>query len=141
MATNASDNALHLWRSKTIDAFAQAEAIVDVLMQKLNATAKADMLSQKIDAARKAKHNAAVGEDRKQKIDQYLGELSALLSLRNDIVHSPMVIEKVGESAFATFANPNVQCSFSSFRRVIPASRLQALAMKVANLAKNLEAA
>lgn len=138
MATNASDTALHLWRSKTIDAFAQAEAIVDVLVQKLNATVKADLLSQKIDAVRKAKHNGAINEDRKKRIDQLLGELSSLLNLRNDIVHSPMVIEKVGESANVTFANPNLQCSFSSFRRVIPAPRLQALATKVSNLAKSL---
>ncbi|HQS97148.1 MAG: hypothetical protein B7X90_17990 [Novosphingobium sp. 17-62-19] len=141
MATNSSDTTLHLWRSKTIDAFAQAEAAVDVLVLKLNASVKVDMLSQKIDAARKAKPTSAVAEDRKKKIDQLLGELSSLLGLRNDIVHSPMVIEKVGESVFATFANPNVKCSYSSFRRIIAAPRLQALATRVTNLAKSLESA
>lgn len=139
MATNASENSLHLWRSKAIDAFAQAEAAVDILAHKLNAPAKVDMLGQKIDAVRKAKHNGAVNEERKKKLDQILVELSGLLSLRNDIVHSPMTIEKVGESVSATFANPNLHCNFSSFRRIIPAPRLQALATKVQHLAKSLE--
>ncbi|MFN3468655.1 MAG: hypothetical protein ACK4G2_04610 [Novosphingobium sp.] len=141
MASTPSDSTLHLWRSKTIDAFAQAESAVDAIARKLNAVPKSDMLSQKIDAIRKAKHNSSVGEERKKKIDNILGELSNLLGLRNDIVHSPMGIEKAGDSVLATFANPNLQCDFSEFRRVIPAPRLQALASKVVHLAKNLESA
>lgn len=141
MATNPSDNNLHLWRSKAIDSFAQAEAAIDLLAQKLNAPAKIDMLGQKIEALRKAKPNAAISDERKSAIDKSLAELSALLGIRNDIVHSPMVIEKVGEGTVATFANPNVQCAFSSFKRVLPAPRIQALANKVASLARNLETA
>lgn len=140
MASSASDNVLHLWRSKTIDAFAKAEANVDFLLHKLNTPAKNDMLGAKIEAARKAKPNAAINEERKIKIDQLLAELLALLPLRNDIVHAPMIIEKVGEGCFATFANPNLQCNFSSYKRVVPAPRLQALANKVAQVAKSLEA-
>ncbi len=97
------------------------------------------MLSAKIDALRKAKPNAAITEERKKKIDQILDDLTGLLCLRNDIVHSPMVIELIGESASATFANPNLQCSFSSYKRTIPAPRLQALAAKVLHLAKTLD--
>ncbi|MFN3551556.1 MAG: hypothetical protein ACK4UL_00495 [Novosphingobium meiothermophilum] len=141
MASTPTDSTLHLWRSKTIDAFAQAEAAVDAIARKLNAVPKCDMLGQKIEAIRKAKHNSSVSEERKKKIDQCLGELSKLLGLRNDIVHSPMGIEKAGERILATFANPNLQCDFSEFRRVIPAPRLQALASKVVNLAKTLESA
>lgn len=141
MASNSSDHHLHLWRSKAIDAFAQAEAAVDILAAKLNAVAKADMLSQKIEAVRKAKPSSAISEDRKTSIDKLLAELAGLLSIRNDIVHSTMSIEKVGENAIATFANPNMKCEFSSFRRVITAPRLQALATRVANLARNLETA
>lgn len=139
MATNASETALHLWRSKTVDAFARAELTVDVLVQKLNAPVKVNMISAKIDAVRKAKPNAAITEDRKKKIDQTLDDLTGLLCLRNDIVHAPMIIELIGESAVATFANPNLQCSFSSYKRTIHAPRLQALATKVLHLAKTLE--
>lgn len=141
MAANPPENNLHLWRSKAIVSFAQAEAAIDVLAQKLNAPAKIDMLGQKIEALRKAKPNAAVSEERKAAIDKSLAELSALLGIRNDIVHSPMVIEKVGEGTVASFTNPNFQCAFSSFKRVVPAPRLQALANKVANLARNLASA
>lgn len=139
MATNASETTLHLWRSKTVDAFARAEATIDVLVQKLNVPVKVNMLSAKIDALRKAKPNTAITEERKKKIDQILDDLTGLLCLRNDIVHSPMVIELIGESAVATFANPNLQCSFSSYKRIIPAPRLQALAAKVLHLAKILD--
>lgn len=139
MATSPSDNNLHLWRSKAIDSFAQAERAIDILAKKLNASVKLDMLSHKIDAVRKAKPNAAISEERKAAIDKHLGELSALLCIRNDLVHSPMHIQKVDEGAVATFANPNLQCDFSSFSRIIPAPRLQALAAKVANLAQNLK--
>lgn len=139
MASSVSDGTLHLWRSKTIDAFARAEAIIDVLLKKLNVPTKADMLSAKIEALRKAKHNAVVIEDRKTKIDQLLVELCKVLPLRNDIVHSPMIVEKVGEDISATFANPNLQCSFSSYKRVITGPRLQALATKVDQVAKTLE--
>lgn len=140
MATTAQENALHLWRSKTVDAFARAEATVDALIQKLNAPIKANTISAKIEAVRKAKPNAAVAEERKRKIDQILDDLIPLLNLRNDIVHSPMVVERVGENAVATFANPNLQCGYSSYKRIIPAPRLQALATKVSHLAKTLEA-
>lgn len=97
------------------------------------------MLGAKIEAARKAQPNAAVNEDKKKKIDQLLAELSSLVPLRNDLVHSPMVIEKSGEDALATFANPNLQCSFSSFKRIIPTKRLQGLANKVTQVARSLE--
>ncbi|WP_231468506.1 hypothetical protein [Novosphingobium sp. CECT 9465] len=139
MATSASDNALHLWRSRTIDAFARAEAVVDALSQKLNVSTKVDMLGAKIEAVRKAQPNTAVNEDKKKKIDQLLSKLSGVVPLRNDLVHSPMIIEKVGEHAFATFANPNLKCSFSTFKRVIPANQLQALAAKVTQVAESLE--
>lgn len=139
MAISASDNALHLWRSKTIDAFAHAEASVDLLLRKSNTSTKTDMFSAKIDALRKAMPSSAIAEERKIKIDQVLVELMALLPLRNDIVHAPMIIERAGEGSFATFANPNFQCNYSIYKRVLPAPRFQALATKVAQVAKSLE--
>lgn len=96
------------------------------------------MLSAKIDRLRKAKPSSAVAEKRKAKIDKTLVELTALLPLRNDLVHSPMQIIKDGEHAVACFANPNLQCDYSTFMRQIPAPRMQALEGKVTYLAKAL---
>lgn len=141
MATSASENSLHVWRSRSLDAFAKAKTVVDLLLRKVNAPAKGEMISAKIERLRKAKHSGALNEERKKKIDQVLVELATLLSLRNDLVHSPMKITKDGEHTIACFTNPNLQCEYSSFARTITGPRLQALASKVSNLAKALETA
>lgn len=141
MASPSPESALHGWRSRAIDAFALAEANIDGLLRKLGLAASGDQLSSKIDKLRKAKATSTYSEARKKHIDEILIQLQAVIGIRNDIVHSPMVIRQEGEHALACFANPNQKCEFSSVRREISAPRLQALAVKVNHLAKALEAA
>lgn len=141
MATSASENTLHLWRSRVIDAFAHTESAIDDLLKKLNCTGKGDLIGAKIERLRKAKPTGGLPEERKAKVDTALAELSGLLPLRNDIVHAPMIVRKDGEHAIACFANPNLKCDFSAFSREITAPRMQALAGKVAHLSTVLATA
>ncbi|MFC3174447.1 hypothetical protein ACFOD9_09295 [Novosphingobium bradum] len=140
MASPSPENSLHLWRSRAIDAFASAEASIDLLLRKANLPSKGDLLSARIERLRKAKPSAGWPEERKNKLNQILVELAALLPLRNDIVHAPMIVRTDRDQAIACFANPTLQCEFSRFTREVPAPRLQALAGKASYLAKALEA-
>lgn len=135
------ENPLHQWRSRAIDGFALAEANIEAMLRKLNITASGDQLRSKVDKLSKAKPSPVLSEARKKQIDETLSQLKELIDLRNDIVHSPMVVRQDGEHIFACFANPNHQCEFSSVTREISASRLQSLADRLAKLAKELEPA
>ncbi|WP_225206812.1 hypothetical protein [Novosphingobium huizhouense] len=141
MATSTTEQSLHIWRSRAIDAFAQAEATIDLLLRKLNCQAKGELISSKIERLRKAKPNSAIPQERKSNVDLALADLAQLLPIRNDLVHSKMHVRTDGDHVVACFANPNLQCDYSSFQREVSAPRLQALTSRAAHLAKILSEA
>lgn len=135
------ENSLHLWRSRTVDAFARAEASVEALLRSCNAIPKHDQIGPKVEQLRKAKPPASWPESRKTTVDAALAQLALLLPLRNDLVHAPMLTRKDGEHVVAGFANPALRCDFSRTVREFSAPRLQALAAKVTHIANQLDGA
>ncbi|MCW1381659.1 hypothetical protein OLX02_02365 [Novosphingobium sp. KCTC 2891] len=141
MTATPSETNLHIWRSRTIDAFASIEIRIEGLLSKIDRSGKCDRLGAKIEALRKTSPQGPYSAARKAAVDKVLEQISKLLPLRNDLVHSPMLVRKDAGKSVAVFSNPNALCDFSTVTREFEAPRLQALACKASHLAKELDKA
>lgn len=62
-------------------------------------------LGSKVEALKKAKPSPQYSTERKQKINELLGQFDELLDLRNDLVHARLQIAVIGNDQRACFIN------------------------------------
>ena len=103
--------ALHVARSRVIDAFGEVELAIVTLLRGTEAKVLKAPLSQKIAAARKIEPNPRYSRKRRDAVHEALDALTPLLIRRAEIAHSTMLVVRVhGEGDDrAGFSNPATQ--------------------------------
>lgn len=134
-------DAFHRQRSRCIDAFATIEANVIKRLKCNGAKCGEEPFAQKITTLAATPASPGYAAAAKKKVDLALATLLDLLSVRADIVHSPLNLVSVDSVAHARFVNAAVACTQYPLCRLFSFDQLRELTRRIEELAKELETA
>jgi hypothetical protein len=138
-ATKPGADAFHRERSKCIDAFAALEEAIIVILTGLAIKSGSETFGQKLELLSKAKANPRISKAKIQALQSMLPRCKALGELRNDIVHSRLQIEQLGEETRACFTNTRHCLSGSQTARLFTLSGLRSVRSEAVDLASELQ--
>lgn len=101
----SSHDALHLARSRFLNAFATVEYAVHQRLIQLDQK-RMPLFSQTVEVLRKAKAAPRYSKVERNRVAAALDSLAPLHQVRNDVVHGMLHQVRVGETTFACLINP-----------------------------------
>jgi hypothetical protein len=132
----------HALRSRLLDAFADAEAIVAEIARKAPKTvSEAASLSQHIQCARTVAPNPQLSKAGHKAIAEQLDHLSGLLAIRADIVHARLQFGQIDAAPAIIFRNARSMSQDHAPVRMFSSEELRHLTQQVAKIARSLRAA
>ena len=132
----------HALRSRLLDAFADAEAIVaEIARRAPKPVSEAASLSQRIQIARTVSPNPRLSKAGHKAIAEQLDQLSGLLAVRADIVHARLQFGQVDAAPAIIFRNSRSMSQDHAPVRMFSSEELRHLTQQVAKIARSLRAA
>lgn len=132
----------HTLRSRLLDAFADAEAIVaEIARRAPKPVSEAASLSQRIQCARTVAPNPQLSKAGHKALAEQLDQLSNLLAVRADIVHARLQFGQIREVPAIIFRNARNLSQDHAPVRMFRPDELKQLTQDVARVARSLRAA
>lgn len=128
----------HQDRSKFVDAFATVERAVTQLLLASRTPIGCEPFAEKIKLLRNAKPAPQYSKAQKAKVVQTLQGIEDLVSIRNDIVHSRLIVAPVDDEWIAIFVNARQASGHTKTARMISQAGFRKLNGELAALAKAL---
>lgn len=130
----------HVLRSRLLDAFADAEAIVEEIARKAKPGSDSASLSQRIQCARTLAPNPQLSKANHKALADQLNQLAGLLAIRADIVHARLQFGQIDGAPAIIFRNArNVSQDHASVR-MYRADEFRQLTQDVEKIARQLRA-
>jgi hypothetical protein len=132
----------HVLRSRLLDAFADAEAVVaEFARTAAKPVSEAASLGQRIQCARTVKPGPALSKERHARIANELDRLSGLLAIRADIVHARLQFGLVDNVPVMIFRNAGSTAADHPQVRMFRAEEFERLLVSVQAVARSLNQA
>lgn len=125
-------------RSEFLDAFAELESFIAVLLDHAGKAAPAQHLGCRLKEFREIEPNSRLAKENLKRRDQLAGKISALLPLRADIVHSTMRVCIIDGEPSAIFVNAQNLAESNPPCRVMSQADLTRLLKQVEDLTAQL---
>lgn len=135
-----SKDALHLQRSKLIDAFAEIEMAVVIILDGAGVAQRGEPLKQRLSSVLTIKPSPTYSKARKSAVDDVIRRIDTLLALRNDVVHARLSVAVFENEIHALFVNARETNVVGRTARVITLAEMQILTKQVRELVRSLEA-
>ena len=130
--------ALHLARSRVIDAHAKVDAAICRRLRANQIELDTWQVSQKAEALRTIKASPRYSKLERQRVHDLLARFDLLNEIRCDLAHSPLRVVRIDDQLTALFANPKNADGLSSLARLMNAEQLSAVASELEDMAKAL---
>jgi len=125
-------------RSKFLDAFADLESFIAVMMNHAGKAVPAQHLGCRLNEFRKIEPNSRLARENLDRRNQLADKISALLPLRADIVHSTMRVSIIDGEPSAIFINAQNLAERSPPCRVMSQADITQLQEQVRDLTAQL---
>lgn len=132
---------LHLHRSRCIDAFARAEAVISAILCNHAVSVGYELLGQKLAAVRNLPAGPKYSKASRTSMHAALDELEALALIRNDLVHGELIPMTGNGQKYAVFINPRQQSDLCKQARLMTAETFASLEDEVKAITARIEAA
>lgn len=129
---------LVLARSDFLDAFALLEEAVAKILRSTGLGIKGEPFSQRVKAFRAAEKTNLIAKQNHAKRDHIADEISALLQIRADIVHSRMQLQAIDGVVCASFVNVQDMGAPFPARRILALDDLKQLVRIATKLAERI---
>ena len=135
-----SADTFHRDRSKCVDAFADVEQAVIVLLRACDAKFGNEPFSAKVQKLRSVAPSCRISKAAVSRMPALLGRCAEIAALRNDIVHSKLKIAIVDDEHKACFVNLREDDKSSQSARMMTLEGLREVSAQMVELANDLRA-